>query len=62
VTIAPDGHKTSTMARPELEAIRTGVPAARGLPLLAAIAARGSGTVAIPYLGASVVAVDIEPC
>jgi Beta-ketoacyl synthase, N-terminal domain len=62
VTIAPDGHKTSTMARPELEAIRAGVPAARGLPLLAAIAARGSGTVAIPYLGASVVAVDIEPC
>ena len=62
VTIAPDGHKTSTMARPELEAIRTGVPAARGLPLLAAIAARASGTVAIPYLGASVVAVDIEPC
>lgn len=62
VTIVLDGHKASTMAQPELEAIRTGVPAARGLPLLAAIAARRSGPVLIPYLGASFVAVDIEPC
>ncbi len=62
ITVAPDGGATTTMSQPGLEALRSGVPAARGLPLLAAIAARHSGAVSIPYLGASVVAADVEPC
>ena len=62
VTIAPSHRKTTTLPQPGLEALRLGVPAARGLPLLAAIAARRSGAVAIPYLGESAVEVNVEPC
>ncbi len=62
VTIAPGQRGATTMPQPGLEDLRAGVPAGRGLPLLATIAARGSGTVVISYLGESVVEVDVEPC
>lgn len=62
VTVAPNGRETTTMPEPGLEALRSGVPAARGLPLLAAIAARRSGTVSIPYLGESAIEANVEPC
>lgn len=62
VTIARGHGGTTTMLQPGLEDLRSGIPAARGLPLLAAIAARRSGKVSIPYLGESAVEADMEPC
>lgn len=46
----------------ELEALRTGIPAARGLPLLCAIAQGHEQRVIIEYLEPSHLAVDVLPC
>ena len=62
VSVALGQREITTMLQPGLEDLRSGVPAGRGLPLLAAIAARRSGAVSIPYLGESVVEADVEPC
>jgi hypothetical protein len=45
-----------------LEALRTTVPAARSLPLLARLARREAGTVALEYLAPGTLAVEVEPC
>jgi hypothetical protein len=47
------------MSHPELEALRRGNPAARALPLLAAIATGTSGRVLLPYVGPSSLAIDV---
>jgi hypothetical protein len=44
-----------------LEGLRTGNPAARGLPLLAAIARRESGEVLLPYVHSQSLRVTVEP-
>jgi Beta-ketoacyl synthase, N-terminal domain len=62
VSVTPNAAAIATMPQPELEAMRAGVPAARGLPLLAAIAARRGGTLSIPYLGDSAAEAAMEPC
>ncbi|MBN3793105.1 beta-ketoacyl synthase chain length factor, partial [Burkholderia sp. Ac-20353] len=49
----------TTLASPELEALRTGNPAARALPLLDALAARRSTSVVLDYLADTRVRVDI---
>jgi hypothetical protein len=46
----------------ELEALRLAVPAGRSLPLLALIARRRAGKVAVEYLGARSVRTMVEPC
>lgn len=43
-----------------LENLRTAIPAARGLPLLCALANRASTTLVIDYLGSTRLAVEIE--
>jgi hypothetical protein len=50
LTIAPDqgGGDESVMENTSLEQLRLGVPAARGLPLLAALAATGPTTINLP--------------
>lgn len=48
--------------RPELEALRLNVPAARSLPLLALIARRRAGSAAIEYLSPTSVRTAVEPC
>ncbi|TCW82212.1 3-oxoacyl-ACP synthase [Burkholderia sp. SRS-46] len=49
----------TTLASSELEALRTGNPAARALPLLAALAARRSASVVLDYLDDTRVQVDV---
>jgi hypothetical protein len=48
--------------QPALEALRLSVPAGRSLPLLALIARREAGSVAVEYLGATSVRAAVEPC
>ncbi len=46
----------------ELEALRIAIPAARGLPMLRAIAMRMEGRVVLDYLDQTTLAVAISPC
>jgi len=50
------------MADERLEFLRRSIPAARALPLLQAIARRAAGTVALDYLDASTLSIEITPC
>lgn len=50
------------VALPQLESLRVGVPAARGLPLLAAIAARTQKQVCFDYVAGNQVTVMVQPC
>jgi ABC-type amino acid transport substrate-binding protein len=50
------------MADPELESLRSSIPAARALPLLHLLAKRISGRVILDYLDVSRTAVQVEPC
>ena len=45
-----------------LEALRSAIPAARGLPLLCAIALRQDDHVVLDYLGSTRLAVTVTPC
>ncbi|MCG5071889.1 beta-ketoacyl synthase chain length factor [Paraburkholderia tagetis] len=51
----------TTLAAPELEALRAGNPAARGLPLLEAIATGRAASVVIDYLPETRVRIDVTP-
>ena len=50
------------LANPDLEALRRGIPSARGLPLLQALASGRAGRVILEYLEPLGLAVTIEPC
>lgn len=56
-TAAPD-----RLADPELEALRSSIPAARGLVLLEAIARRKPTTVCIDYLTPETLRIEVTPC
>jgi hypothetical protein len=62
VTFVPHETDTSRAANPELEKLRTGVPAARCLPLLAALARGSSETVALEYVAGAHLRVAVAPC
>jgi hypothetical protein len=51
-----------TMREPRLEALRASIPAARGLPLLEALALRKKTRTIIEYLDVARAAVVLEPC
>jgi len=51
-----------TMREPQLEALRTSIPAARGLPLLETLALQKKGRNIIEYLDTARAAVRVEPC
>jgi hypothetical protein len=51
----------TTLASPEFEALRAGNPAARGLPLLEAIATGRAESVVIDYLPETRVRIDVSP-
>lgn len=51
-----------TLDQPALETLRNGIPAARGLPLLCAIAQRREQCVVLDYLEPSRLAVDVTTC
>jgi hypothetical protein len=56
-----DGH-VGQLDDPALEVLRLAIPAARGLPLLRAIALRQEKRVVLDYLDDTRLAVDIAPC
>lgn len=56
-----DGAAETRMHDAGLEALRLGNPAARGLPLLAALARGARATVVVPYIGALALQLTTEP-
>jgi hypothetical protein len=50
------------MADPALERLRTSIPAARSLPLLAQLARAAEGSVLIDYLDGARVALQVSAC
>jgi Beta-ketoacyl synthase, N-terminal domain len=50
------------LPEPQLEALRTALPAARGLPLLRLLARRQPGDVVLDYVGEQRVAVEVREC
>jgi hypothetical protein len=52
----------TTMQDADLEALRLGIPAARGLPLLAALASGKSAQISIAYLAQNHLSVRVTPC
>ena len=50
------------LADPDLESLRSSIPAARSLPLLRVLAVRTGGTAVLGYLDVSRLEVSIEPC
>ena len=62
VTFIPQEMEASLAADPGLEALRTGVPAARCLPLLAAFARGSRETVILGYVAGTHLRVAVTPC
>jgi hypothetical protein len=62
VETAGNGNEATRAPDPALEALRTGVPAARCLPLLAALARDAAATVDLDYVGGASLSVGIAPC
>jgi hypothetical protein len=58
----PERAMATTMSDPDLEALRSGSPPARGLPLLAALARGASAPVVIDYLSSAHLRVTAAPC
>ena len=61
LTIALGGDAAETLANPDLEALRTAIPAARALPLLAAIAREETRRVVLEYLDATRLVIECAP-
>lgn len=65
-TLAPSdcltGASATVMADSALEQLRTGIPAARCLPLLRRVATRDTGDVVLDYLEGLQLAVQVAPC
>jgi hypothetical protein len=55
------GNESTPMPDPTLEKLRRGNPAARSLPLLAALARYTPETVAVDYMGGKHLVVDVSP-
>lgn len=57
-----DGALASPMPDPALEQLRLGNPAARALPLLAALATRREARITLDYVAGRQLAVEVTPC
>lgn len=62
VDFVPGKAQETGMPDAGLEALRNGVPAARGLPLLAALARAEAAQVNIDYLGSNHLDIRVTPC
>jgi hypothetical protein len=62
IALALTDETSDIMPEPELEALRSAVPAARALPLLRLLASQAKGRVILDYLDVSRAEVRIEPC
>ncbi|MEO8020734.1 beta-ketoacyl synthase chain length factor [Polaromonas sp.] len=65
-TLAPStcltGASATVMANSALEHLRTGIPAARCLPLLRSVATHNAGDIVLDYLDGLQLAVQVAPC
>jgi hypothetical protein len=62
ISVLLTSAQADRMADEALERLRTSIPAARCLPLLAAIAARRHATIVLDYLDSSRLQVEVTPC
>ena len=62
LTASPTAEASEPLGDPELEALRTGIPALRSLPLLQRLATGKPGNVCLDYLAPMQLKVDVEPC
>ncbi len=62
ITVSLTGESADRLDEAMLETLRNTIPAARGLPLLRAIALRQNTRVVLDYLDSARLAVDIELC
>jgi hypothetical protein len=62
IEITRGSAPVTVVADTGLEALRRSVPAARSIPLLAALARSASETVAVEYVGDSRLAIGVAPC
>jgi hypothetical protein len=62
IAVSLDDNAATTMADGELEALRTTVPALRGLPLLDLLARGELGSVSLDYLAPLQLRIDLQPC
>lgn len=62
ITVALTPEPADTLHDPALERLRAGVPAARSLPMLQAIAAMRPGSVVLDYHDSQNLAVGVTPC
>jgi hypothetical protein len=62
ITPGGPGVEPTTMLDTRLERLRAGNPAARGLPLLAAIARGGSATICLEEAAGTCTEIRVEPC
>lgn len=62
VAFQPGAAAATTLADARLETLRRGVPAARSLPLLAALARSASATVDLEYVEGAHLRVTLAPC
>lgn len=60
--ISRNSNATTPIANAELEAIRVGTPAARSLPLLAALAAHATDKIYFDYIAGNQLDVAVHPC
>jgi hypothetical protein len=62
INISRNNGASTPIAIPPLESMRLGVPAARGLPLLAALAAHTQQQICINYVAGNQVYIVVQPC
>ena len=62
LTVSPTADAAELLADAELEALRTGIPALRALPLLQRLATGDTGCVRLDYLAPMQLHVELAPC
>ena len=62
VSLVADIKSPTPMTDPALEALRASIPAARALPLLAALARKSHEVVFLEYIAGNFLRVEVQPC
>lgn len=62
ISVTPSRDPAPGYENPDLEYLRTHIPALRGLPLLEQLARGGAGSVCVDYLPPMQLRIDVTPC
>jgi hypothetical protein len=62
ISLVQGTANATRMANPDLDAVRAGVPAARSLPLLSALARGATEVIVFDHAGSSHLRVEVAPC